>query len=235
MIASDKNARNLCYALPSRDPEVSTDNLHIVVPNILQMGWCESPPFFCAATETARYFIQNLLQTKFPPHQFEAHMMPLPREATTDVDEILDLLSNVTLLEVFVDDFIVLTDNLNQAHLLQVSRAMLYGINTVFPPPDVTGHKWRRPYFRKEVSQPRRAMVSHLRNPRLDNEWSKFHNLPAAQNGRQNCRNSKKTLQKKEYQTTWVSENRGHVAPCRYGYTGSPGYIHNHMVSYGKL
>ena len=82
------------------------------------MGWCESTPCLCAATKTARDVIQSLLHTKLPPHKFEAHMMPLPQEETTGVDEISDLLSNVTLLEVFVDDFIALKDELNQAHFL---------------------------------------------------------------------------------------------------------------------
>ena len=44
---------------------------------------------------------------------------------------------NVTL-EVFVDDFIALTDELTQAHILQVYRSMLHGITAVFTPPEVT-------------------------------------------------------------------------------------------------
>ena len=76
------------------------------------MGWCESPPFFCAETETARDVMQSLLHTNFPPHKFESHMMPPTQEAETDVDNISDLMSNITLFEVFVDEFIELMDNL---------------------------------------------------------------------------------------------------------------------------
>ena len=79
-------------------------------------------------------------------------MMTLPHEPTTDVDEISDLLSNVNLLEVFVDGFIILTDDLSQYHLLQVSRAMLHGINMVFPQPKVTGYNGVDPISENKLS-----------------------------------------------------------------------------------
>ena len=152
MIVSDKNERNFCCALPSQDPEAPADELHIIVPNSLQMGWCESPPLLCSATKTARYVMQSFLHTKFPPHNFEAHMIPPPQEAETDVDYISDIMSNVTLLEVFIDDFIAPTDDFTQDHLLQVSRAMLRGINTVFPTPEVTFHNGGKPISEKKLA-----------------------------------------------------------------------------------
>ena len=42
---------NFCYVLPTTD---STAPVELVVPTSLQMGWIESPPYFCAASETAR-------------------------------------------------------------------------------------------------------------------------------------------------------------------------------------
>jgi hypothetical protein len=42
---------NFAYVLPQ---EVGMP-ITLVVPTLLQMGWVESPPYFCAATETARY------------------------------------------------------------------------------------------------------------------------------------------------------------------------------------
>ena len=39
-----------------------------------------------------------------------------------------------------MDDFIACTDNITQDHILQLSRAMLHGIHTVFPPTKVTKH-----------------------------------------------------------------------------------------------
>ena len=71
MIVSDNDAWNFCYVIPNDDPNATIDDTSIVVPNSLQMGWCESPPFFCAATETARDVIQQLLQVQLPKHPFE--------------------------------------------------------------------------------------------------------------------------------------------------------------------
>jgi hypothetical protein len=40
---------NFAYLLPGAGPN---DPIQLVIPDALQMGWSESPPFFCAATET---------------------------------------------------------------------------------------------------------------------------------------------------------------------------------------
>jgi hypothetical protein len=34
-------------------PQPTGKPIVIVIPSLLQMGWVESPPFFCAATETS--------------------------------------------------------------------------------------------------------------------------------------------------------------------------------------
>ena len=91
------------------------------------MGWCESLPFFCAASETAQDVIQQLLQIDYlPRHPLEHHMLPddnvhLPTEA-------LDLATTLDLIEVFVDDFIRCTDNLTRSHLVKFTRTMMHGI-----------------------------------------------------------------------------------------------------------
>jgi hypothetical protein len=41
---------NFAYVLPQEDGKP----IMLVVPTSLQMGWVESPPYFCAATETLR-------------------------------------------------------------------------------------------------------------------------------------------------------------------------------------
>ena len=46
MVVSDKDAWNFCYVLPSLQTTTDIDDIEIVVPNSLQMGWCESPPPF---------------------------------------------------------------------------------------------------------------------------------------------------------------------------------------------
>ena len=42
---------NFAYVLPS---SVASNDIMLVVPTSLQMGWIESPPYFCVASETAR-------------------------------------------------------------------------------------------------------------------------------------------------------------------------------------
>ena len=43
-------------------------------------------------------------------------------------------------MEVFDDDFIAMTNNLTTAHLRRLSRCMLHGVHSIFPPPEVTNH-----------------------------------------------------------------------------------------------
>ena len=43
------NAWNFAYVLPKLDDSEET---MLVIPDALQMGWSESPAFFCAVTET---------------------------------------------------------------------------------------------------------------------------------------------------------------------------------------
>ena len=51
---SEEDAWHFCYTVPPSGPNATIDDTIIVVPNALQMGWTESPAFFCAASETAR-------------------------------------------------------------------------------------------------------------------------------------------------------------------------------------
>jgi hypothetical protein len=65
---------NFCYVMP--DPPVAP--IPIVVPSTLQMGWMESPQYFCAATETGWDFIQWSIDQKIDclPHWLETFMLP---------------------------------------------------------------------------------------------------------------------------------------------------------------
>ena len=62
---------NFCYVIPQAKKVKNIEDIEVVVPNCLQMGCCESPPFFCAASETARYVIDTLLhEVNLPQHPF---------------------------------------------------------------------------------------------------------------------------------------------------------------------
>jgi hypothetical protein len=46
MVVSEKDSWNFCYTLPPPSKQTNIADIEIVVPTSLQMGWCESPPFF---------------------------------------------------------------------------------------------------------------------------------------------------------------------------------------------
>ena len=53
MAVSNADAWNFTYILPSCNKNIQVDDIELVIPNSLQMGWCESPPPFCSGTEAA--------------------------------------------------------------------------------------------------------------------------------------------------------------------------------------
>ena len=153
LAVSDENAWNFCYVLHSFEPVADIDDtLLIVVPNCLQMGWCESrPPFFCAASETARDVIDSLLQeVNLPAHQFKDQMLDSTIESALDR---LTAAASFVNTEMFVDDFISATNNTNPDHLRHFSHAMLHGIHSIFPLPKVSGHQGEDPISQKKLKQ----------------------------------------------------------------------------------
>ena len=50
---------NFAYVLPQEEGEP----IMLVVPTALQMGWIESPPYFCAASETGRDVAAQYVET----------------------------------------------------------------------------------------------------------------------------------------------------------------------------
>ena len=70
-VVADTDKWNFCYVLPKLTPKEPTQ---IVVPKCLQMGWAESPAYFCSASETARDVSETLLHLpigSFPAHKLE--------------------------------------------------------------------------------------------------------------------------------------------------------------------
>jgi hypothetical protein len=151
MVVHPDDAYNFCYVLPPSSTNTSIDDLILVVPDSLQMGWCESPPFFCAATETARdiiaYLIKNTTKT-LPSHPMEYQMMEqIPNKEITPPP----ITSNIN--EVYVDDFCCGTNNLTPSYLKHSSRAILHGIHSVFPPTSITNHTGGDPISEKKMNQ----------------------------------------------------------------------------------
>ena len=74
MIVTREERWNFAYVMPSKPGEDSM----VVVPSALQMGWNESPAFFCAATETVRDLSQIWMEhnTILPAHKVEMYAEP---------------------------------------------------------------------------------------------------------------------------------------------------------------
>jgi len=133
VMAKEGEEWNFAYVLPNHPGEP----IEVVVPSALQMGWALSPPFFCAASETARDVSEQLAHEAvgtLPEHPLEDMTMPaeanLPRIHTAK-----EGLAFLHMLEVFVDDFIQLAQTTDESALRHCSRAVLHGIHSVFPPP----------------------------------------------------------------------------------------------------
>ena len=124
---------NFCYVLPQDEGEP----IRIVVPTSLQMGWVESPPYFCAASETARDVAEQYIETPVgsrPTHKYQhlteehADFRLLPE--TDDEDGFK------YLLEVYVDDFIGLAIPASKRQLRHVSNSVMEGFHDVFESDD---------------------------------------------------------------------------------------------------
>jgi len=138
LIVRGDDCYNFAYVLPQKPGEPT----RIVIPSALQMGWVESPPYFCAVTETARdlteYHIRN--KTSLQEHPVEKFMdvEPVPMRARAETPS--------RCLQVYVDDFcLAATQSLDGQHTPTISRAGIHSIHSLFPPPEVTKHENGKP------------------------------------------------------------------------------------------
>ena len=212
MVIAAGSEWNFAYVLPQEEGKP----IRLVVPNALQMGWKESPGYFCSASETApaRDVAEELAgftgrRHELPRHKLEdkIKMPPSVRDSDTataltpdesslkqesvtcpktnagatlehskpggngdstlringDIGASLttadatpsDLNNRSTpwaALEMFVDDFIAMCQNVNR--IKHFTRAILHGIESVFPSQDITGHvNGRAPISEKKVDK----------------------------------------------------------------------------------
>lgn len=97
------------------------------------MGWIESPPYFCAASETARNVAQQYAETpldSLPNHKFLPYTN-MEQDFTT-----LPLMSQTQdckyIMEVYMDNYITAAMALSQQHLNHMANATMAGIHDVF-------------------------------------------------------------------------------------------------------
>ncbi len=156
LVVSPDNEWNFAYVLPKMNADEPT---MLMVPSCLQMGWCSSPAYLCAASETAQDVAEVLSKEPvgdLPPHPFEHHMLPPDIWGTADKDFPSRPLENVSdnflkLIEVYIDDFIGLTQTTDPTQLLHLTRALLKASHSIFPSPDMTGHNGLDPVSLKKL------------------------------------------------------------------------------------
>ena len=134
MDAEDGAEWNFSYVLPQSPGNPCL----LVVPTSLQMGWVETPPFFCAASETAHDVAHDYCETELgslPPHKFTHYVTG--NHAYAELPE-TDPTSRPFryLLEVYVDDFVSLVIPTSREQLRHVSTRTMPGIYDVFPADD---------------------------------------------------------------------------------------------------
>ncbi len=124
---------NFLYVLPQ--PEGKP--IMIVVPMSLQMGWVESPPYFCTATETARDIATEYTDMPvglLPKHKFTGYTVG--GKSYSDLPKDQNGQTFHSMIEVYVDDFISLVIPVSQLQLVHTATAVITGIHDVFPAND---------------------------------------------------------------------------------------------------
>ena len=116
------------------------------------MGWSESPPFFCAGTETARDITEDLLATpvgSLPHHPLKDLMIPISIWPSDTVVEICTKYLHV--MEVYVDDFCTTVQTSDITQFQHTFRALLHTIHNILPPPSISGHIGGNPVSKNKL------------------------------------------------------------------------------------
>jgi hypothetical protein len=133
MIVEREARYNFAYVMP----DVPGAEIKVVIPSALQMGWNESPAYFCATTETVRDISQAWIdaETPLPVHTMEEFTTPTePARRQTTTQEPYQMST------VYVDDHIMAAvEDASGTLLERTARATLHAIHSVFQPPSVTG------------------------------------------------------------------------------------------------
>jgi len=135
---------NFLYVLPIRTP---ADPVHVVLPGSLQMGWTNSPPYFCEVTDIIVTLILRLMAASYAtngihePHPLEHHACRAPLLGRPPPTLSADF---AFIIKVFVDDFMTGMATpppiAPDPFIHWATRACFHGTHAVFPPPDISGH-----------------------------------------------------------------------------------------------
>lgn len=132
-VAEKGKEYNFAYVLPQEEGFP----VKLVVPTSLQMGWIESPGYFCAASETGRDVGQSYAQTplgSLPDHKFIEYTQ------TSDEYKALPDIAPLAhhplqfMLDVYVDNFLSVVIPRCKKDLDHIANAVMHGMHSVFPP-----------------------------------------------------------------------------------------------------
>ena len=150
-----RGALHLAVALPS-----SRRRPLLAVPTVLPMGWLESPPYFCMATETIADYTNAASPTPRMPHFQEAKAASLDIPQFQDtmprlLPSILTPSTPLQYVDVYIDDFMALAQTYPIATNLR--RRLMFNINDVFRansrPSDFVEPVRREPISQKKLDQ----------------------------------------------------------------------------------
>jgi hypothetical protein len=133
MVVEPEARWNFAYVMPCPPGEP----IQLVIPSALQMGWNESPAYFCATTETARDVAQNWIDKnrrlqEHPMESFCTPTKPAKRQSTNEQRQ--------QMSAVYVDDFcLAAVEDASGTLLQRTARATLHAIHSIFPTPAATG------------------------------------------------------------------------------------------------
>ena len=129
-----------------------------------QMGWTLSPCFFHMASEIARDIAESYAHKiigPLPEHPFRrstiSELLGFENASiwgTKMCNKFLTLLEEKpfwTMLEVFWYNFIHMAQTSYPAKFIHLSRSLLHGIHSIFPPPQVSGHNGQYPISKKKL------------------------------------------------------------------------------------
>jgi len=152
------DALRLGVLFPSRKGERQL----IAVPLVLPMGWKESPPAFCAATETVADLANNAMlhdwQSTFAPHRLDTiSEEPIPETPSSETPQASTMPSlplpprrqehyatrPLKHWDIYVDDFLGATQG-NATTRKKVKRALFNSLDKVFRPLAPTDHPMRQ-------------------------------------------------------------------------------------------
>jgi len=150
-----RGALQLAVAMPS-----SRRQPMLAIPTVLPMGWLESPPYFCMATETIADYSNNAPRQLPTPHfqEADAAALDVPEFsalATSLFPSTLTFQQPLQFVDVYIDDFMALAQTLPVATNLR--RRLMFNINDVFRPnslpSDFTEPVRREPISQKKLNQ----------------------------------------------------------------------------------